>query len=432
MVGYIDSLSISINDNIRTDVIYFDFAKAFDSVNHDIILKKLKHQFNIDGTLLKFIMNYLKDRQQRVIIGGSQSGLKSVRSGVPQGSILGPLFFVLFINDMSECVSEGTSIALYADDTKIWRKIVGWEDHEILQRDINALQCWADKNKMKFHPDKCKVLSITNRASENNAWITTLPFHTFFYTLNGVDLDFVESEKDLGGYVTSDINWEENVVSLCTKASSRLGLMKRSLRFVKDRKQKRAFYLALVRSLFEHCSIIWRPTTNTLLEKVESIQRRAVKWILQEQDHHYNDIEYSSRLRDLDLMPMEYKFELTDLIMFHHILNDRSVVKLPPYLLPIDSNDRSRLRSNIRQPERLHDCDSTGVPDLNNMRSNRYDRLSLKCAVEGRARSFKSGFFFRTHIMWNDLPTDLKEVTEPGSFKSALKKHLWDLMLEPD
>ena len=90
------------------------------------------------------------------------------------------------------------------------------------------------------------------------------------------------------------------------------------------------------------------------------------------------------------------------------------------------------MRSNIRQPERLHDCDSTGVPDLNNMRSNRYDRLSLKCAVEGRARSFKSGFFFRTHIMWNDLPTDLKEVTESGSFKSALKKHLWDLMLEPD
>jgi hypothetical protein len=432
MVGYIDSLSSSLNDNIRTDVIYFDFAKAFDSVNHDIILKKLKEQFEIDGTLLKFIMNYLKDRQQRVVIGGSQSNLKAVKSGVPQGSILGPLFFVLFINDISECVSEGTHITLYADDTKIWRRIAGWNDHNILQRDIDALKSWADTNKMKFHPDKCKALSVLNRASENGSWMTPFPFRTFFYTLNGVDIDFVESEKDLGVYVTSDLKWEVNVVALCTKASSRLGLMKRSLRFVKDRRQKRAFYLSLVRSLFEHCSIIWRPTTHTLLEKVERIQRRAVKWILHEQDHHYNDLEYLARLRDLDLMPMELKFKFTDLIIFHQIYNGQSVVKLPAYLVPMNNTDRSRLRSNVRPPVRLLDSDTTGVPDLNNMRNNRHDRLSLKCEVEGRARSFKSGFFFRTHTEWNDLPTDLKEISDPDSFKCTLRKHLWDLMLEPD
>ena len=431
MVEYIDSLTLSINDNIRTDVVYFDFAKAFDSVNHDVILMKLKHQFDIDGTLLKFIINYLKDRKQCVVIGGDQSGIKDVRSGVPQGSILGPLFFVLFINDMSDCVSEGTQIALYADDTKIWRRVVYWSDHEILQKDIDSLHSWAERNKMKFHPNKCKVLSISNRASESNT-MSMLPFQLFTYTLNRVDLEFVSSEKDLGVHVTSDLDWEENLVVLCTKASSRLGLMKRTLRFVKDRKQKRAFYLALVRSLFEHCSIVWRPTTFTMNEKVERIQRRAVKWILGEQDHHYNDLEYLARLRDLDLMPMEYKFKYTDLIMFHHIYNDRSVVKLPYYLTAVTNNDRSRLRSTIRQPLRFSEFESSGIPNLNQLRNNRFDQLSLRSSVEAKSRSFKGSFFYRTHTNWNDLPTALKEENDSVAFSVKLKRHLWDLMIDPD
>ena len=204
---------------------------------------------------------------------------------------------------MFEHVSDGTDIALYADDTKIWRRIVSWRDHVILQHDIDALQKWAVENKMKFHPDKCKVVSISNRASEHHILMwSMLPFQQFVYTLDGNILDFTESEKDLGVVVTSDLSWDENMHTLYQKASSRLGLMKRTLHFIKDPKQKRAFYLALVRSIFEHCSTVWRPTTITSNDKVERIQRRAVKWILGEHDHHYNDIEYLSRLRDLDLL----------------------------------------------------------------------------------------------------------------------------------
>ena len=407
MISYVNDISVSLNDNIRTDVVYFDFAKAFDSVNHDIILKKLKYEFGIDGTLLKFLMNYLRDRKQRVVIGGAQSDLKDVRSGVPQGSILGPLFFVLFINDMSECVSNGTHIALYADDTKIWREIKCWNDHEILQHDIDALHRWAEENLMKFHPDKCKVLSIFNRALENKIWSMCLPFQIFYYNLNGLDLEFVKSEKDLGVHVTSDLNWEENIIALCTNASSRLGLMKRTLRFVKDPKQKRAFYLSLIRSLFEHCSIVWRPTTNVLNDKIESIQRKAVKWILGEQDHHYNDFEYVSRLRNLDLLPMEFKFLYTDLIVFHKIYNNQSVTKLPGYLVPIPDNERLRLRSNIRPPARLNDSESAELSDLSQRRKNRYDHFSLKSTIEGKAHTFKNGYFFRTHVQWNELPSEL-------------------------
>ena len=143
-------------------------------------------------------------------------------------------------------------------------------------------------------------------------------------------------------------------------------------------------------------------------------------------------LQYPSRLKDLDLMPMEFKFKFTDLVMFHNIYNDRSVIKLPHYLIPITNNDRCRLRSNIRQPERLHESESSGMPDLNCRRNNRFDRFSLKCTIEAKARSFKGGFFFRTHTEWNDLPSELKGETDSSVFKCNLKKHLWDLMIDPD
>ena len=191
MVGFCDSLAISLNSQLRTDVIYFDFAKAFDSVNHDIILHKLKHRFNIDGTLLKFLVNYLRDREQRVVIGNKSSSYKSVKSGVPQGSILGPLLFVLFINDLPEGLSPGTGLALYADDTKIWRTILSQDDHILLQKDIDYLHRWAVNNFMRFHPAKCKTLSV--RLTEPPL-LNILPNIEFIYSLGGAFLDYVSSE----------------------------------------------------------------------------------------------------------------------------------------------------------------------------------------------------------------------------------------------
>ncbi len=117
LVSFCDSLALSLNDNIRSDIIYFDFQKAFDSVNHDIILNKLKHQYNIDGSLLNFFVNYLKDRHQRVVIGNKISSASKVNSGVPQGSIVGPTLFILFLNDITQGISPGTNITMYADDT---------------------------------------------------------------------------------------------------------------------------------------------------------------------------------------------------------------------------------------------------------------------------------------------------------------------------
>ncbi len=131
-------------------------------------------------------------------------------------------------------------------------------------------------------------------------------------------------------------------------------------------------------------------------------------------------------------MPMEYKFRYTDLIMFHKIYHDRSVVKLPYYLTAVTNSDRSRLRSTIRQPQRFSEFESSGIPDLNQRRNNRFDRLSLKSSVEAKARCFKGSFFYRTHTKWNDLPTELKEEIDSDVFGVKLKRHLWDIMIDPD
>ena len=150
-------------------------------------------------------------------------------SGVPQGSILGPLLFVLFINDLPEVVADGTTVALYADDTKICRSINSDYDIELLQIDIDNLNGWAKLNLMNFHPDKCKVLSISN-SNKTYGTDSISP-----YTLESIPLKFVDVEKDLGVDMTPKLNWTHQINRLCSQASQKIGMLRRSCFFVNDK-----------------------------------------------------------------------------------------------------------------------------------------------------------------------------------------------------
>ncbi|MCP3852899.1 MAG: hypothetical protein GY694_22125, partial [Gammaproteobacteria bacterium] len=165
----ISQLVITINDfanclknSQQIDAILLDFSKAFDKVDHEGLILKLEH-LGIRNSLLLWIRSFLIGRRQRVVIDGTSSPPTNVLSGVPQGTVLGPLFFLVYINDISKGLSKNTFIRLFADDSLLYRVIKTSKDAEILQKDLETLQCWEKKWKMEFHPHKCQLLRITNK-----------------------------------------------------------------------------------------------------------------------------------------------------------------------------------------------------------------------------------------------------------------------------
>ena len=266
-----------------------------------------------------------------VVLDNTFSDYKLVKSGVPQGSIFGPLLFVLFINDISLEISPGTKTCLFADDTKIWRPVQSELGCKILQSDINNLNNWCKTNKMLFHPEKCKVVSITSNTNRLSH-IKLLPFSKFSY-IRGSVLNYEENEVDLGVIINDKFTWSDHQNKIILKASQMLGLTKRTCHFLINSKRKRTLYLIMVRSQFEHCSAIWRPVSATELNKFEVIQKNAIKWILNEEFISYSNNEtYLKKCMDVNILPISKHFDLRDLCPFHKIVNDLIPIKIPSYV----------------------------------------------------------------------------------------------------
>ena len=407
LVDFCDSLALSLNNNIRSDVIYFDFAKAFDSVNHDLILLKLKSFFSIDSLLLQFIMSYLKGRKQAVVVGGSTSSFLPVLSGVPQGSILGPTLFVLFLNDITSGLDSKTNITMYADDTKIWRQMAGYNDHLQLQKDIDFLLDWSIRNKMKFHPSKCKVLMISRF---NPPLVDELPCIQYFYYLGNSLLNYTDSEKDLGIMMNRTQNFTEHTNFLYSRANQRFGLLKRTCHFIDSAAKRRILYLTMVRSIFEHCPVVWRPSSISSVNKLESIQKRAIKWINQDLSnvsYSSDKLLYFTHCKQLSILPVQYRFDFHDLKLFHLIVHKFSSIKLPTYLHFYNGSSRLRF-THLDHLSLITDTVPTGARSSESK------------------RGFANSYFYRTHLSWNRLPLSLREIIRPSEFKCKLLQFIWE------
>ena len=382
LLEYVEKLTKAIDSGQDLDMIYLDFSKAFDKVPIKRLLVKIK-AIGVNEKTCQWIEDWLLNRKQRVIINGKASDWISVMSGVPQGSVLGPLLFVIFINDIDRAVNSSQAIlSKFADDTKCGNVILNEQSCETLQNDINNLLDWADKWQMQFNADKCKVLHF----GRNN------PRHSYYmngYAPAGTILCNDDHEKDVGVYISTTLKPSLNCQNAANKANSVLGQMSRSVTY-RDRITWIKLYKQYVRPHLEYCVQAWSPWLEHDKKILEQVQERAVRMV-----SGLKGKTYEERLKELNLSSLEDRRKRGDMIQVWKIINKHD--NLP-------ANQFFEFFQEGRQTTRL---------------SANYQNI-VKPRFKTGARKYS--FSVRVVDAWNSLPTSVKSAKTLNSFKSLYDK----------
>jgi hypothetical protein len=245
-------------------MIIMDFSKAFDTVPHNRLLHKLK-SYGITGNTHRWLSNFLTKRTQRVVVNGEHSKWVHVKSGVPQGTVLGPLLFLVYLNDLPDNISS--EVRLFADDCVLYRQITSNIDINQLQTDLDTLSSWQNTWQMHFNADKCFVLKISH---SNNAT-------THQYKLGQSLLKELKSHTYLGVTISHDLKWVDQINSSISKANRVLGVIRRNFHSCPTDLKSTA-YKSLVRPHLEYSGTVWDPYTDDLTKKLEAVQRRAARF----------------------------------------------------------------------------------------------------------------------------------------------------------
>ena len=302
---FINALLQNWNSGSVSEVIYLDICKAFDSVPHQELLFKL-WRAGIVGNLWCLLRDYLTSRLQCVAVEDSISGFLPVSSGVPQGSIVGPLLFILYVNDLPVAVPS-SKVFMYADDTKLLRHIHCEADYHGLQSALDLLSSWSDKWLLRFNGQKCVSLAFAKKNCVS----------TFDCSLNGKVLDRKDSVKDLGIVMSSDLTWSKHLDFIIAKSYKQLGLLRRTFGVSIGVDTKKSLYLSLVRSQLSYASQIWRPQLIRDIVRLEKVQRRASRFILP-----HSSLCYKERLTTLKVLPLMMWLEIADVMFFIKQLRD--------------------------------------------------------------------------------------------------------------
>lgn len=330
-----DYLAREIN-NAQIDTIYTDLAKAFDRVNHNILLEKLK-SFSFDEDLIIFLKSYLTNRPNFVKFNNSKSDNFISTSGVPQGSILGPLLFVLFINDISDYIKY-SSFLLYADDLKAYRVIRSPEDINKLKSDIQSISDFCTHNDLALNETKCKVVSYTRKKDSLVG----------AYTVNGVEMQTLNEIKDLGVVFSKNFSFSDHISQLVAECSRKIGFILRASHGFQE-KTSIILFNTYVRSKLEYCCIIWNPRTLTYTEMLEKVQKKFLRSIYLRKHGIYPFlISYERQRCEFNVMLLSKRRENAAIVFIFNILQGHTVVPDILFSVNISVPDvRLRRRCNL-------------------------------------------------------------------------------------
>ena len=286
----------------QIDVIYTDIEKAFDKVPHKILINKLKG-YNINNPVIKWITSFLTNRKQRVRLQACFSEFADVLSGIPQGSILGPILFLIYINDLLDACTNDSALYVYADDAKLFKHVFNLNDTNSLQNDLNNICDWIKNAHLKLNTNKCKIISFGRKMNIDSK-----------YYIDNVQLERVSFISDLGVIFDSQLNFNNHINEKIRKANSMLGIIRRNFGLV-PQDVFLLLYCSLVRSHLEYANTVWNPHSKIAIEKLEKVQIRATKLV-----YSIKHLEYEERLKKLRLPTLRYRRLRGDLIEVYKIV----------------------------------------------------------------------------------------------------------------
>ena len=288
------------------DVIFCDFQKAFDTVPHKRLCDVLAH-YGITDPLLSWIKDFLTERKFKVRVSDCTSNWFDIASGVPQGSVLGPVLFIIYINTIIQS-ANCSNMYLYADDLKIFKEITSEEDTEALQLLLDKMYDWTRYSLLQFHPSKCNTMRLTTPRNNKNC-------AEGYYNMDETRLKTVEVEKDLGIYIDKNLGFDEHINLKVKKSNGLVGMIKRSFTFINKAIFKQLF-TTIVRPHLEYGAPIWNPHLKRQINLIESVQRRATKLV-----PGLKDLPYKERLKILELPTLEYRRYRGDMIETYKLMH---------------------------------------------------------------------------------------------------------------